>query len=415
MLARALPRLLMTLAVGWVGRAPTVFGRSNTHGAPLSAPHPRVARPPAQTQRPGTLPWRQDTASGPASREIERLLGPIPSSANVRALGGPFARYESDFVKFDEPQWALCRAKWDCLDYYDRAMIYYVWWQRTGDSKYRDRANQVALNYRQFYLEANKFGIAHHWSMTDGVALHYLVTGDPASLTAISRMGEYWAYTVNADPSGYFVPTQAFDQRIMAYSVKGLLAAYALNAPSNGANGYGWPVVSSWSTALRTALNKILAARDPDGQWRTHKTGCVNGYQPFVIGLLYDELIRYYEHFEADPRIPAAIQTSAEQMWREAWRPGAVNASSNVQAPAFVYVSGNCSAEGGPTPAGDLNQLIVNGYGWTYKMTGNTLWKARADSVFAGGVSFGGVTGDSKHFNQQYTSSYRYLSWRFLP
>jgi hypothetical protein len=36
----------------------------------------------------------------------------------------------------------------------------------------------------------------------------------------------------------------------------------------------------------------------------------------------------------------------------------------------------------------------------------------RADQIFAGGVNGRGVTGDAKHFNQQYTSSYRYLTLR---
>ena len=342
------------------------------------------------------------TPTPPPANFVESILGTLTPTSTVSGLGGVFTQYERDFPSYDEAQWSQCGPRWDCIDYYDRAEIYYAWWKRTGDAKYLDRAGQTALDYRINYLEANNYGIAHHWAMTDGVALHYLATGDTKSQVAVARMGENFAWQVNGDPSGYF--TTPTDLRINAYAIKTLLDAWLIKAPSDGRNTAGWPAVPDWAPVLRSALTKILTLRDADGQWRTAK--CTDGRRvshPFTVGLLYDALVRYYQLFEADPRIPAAIKQSADIMWRDDWI-----ASSG----AFKYVGESCGPEGSASPASDLNQLIVNGYAFVGKTMNDGTFSQRADQIFAGGVNGRGVTGDAKHFNQQYTSSYRYLSLR---
>jgi uncharacterized protein YjdB len=342
------------------------------------------------------------TPTTPPANFVESILGPLASTTTIAGLGGVWAQYERDFPTYDEAQWTQCGPRWDCIDYYDRAEIYYAWWKRTGDPKYLDRAGKTALDYRVNYLEANNYGIAHHWAMTDGVALHYLATGDLKSQVAVARMGENFAWQVNGDPSGYF--TTPTDLRINAYAIKTLLDAWLIKAPSDGRNTAGWPAVPDWAPVLRSALTKILSLRDADGQWRTAK--CTDGRRvshPFTVGLLYDALVRYYQLFEADPRIPAAIKQSGDVMWRDDWI-----ATSG----AFKYVGESCGSEGTASPAADLNQLIVNGYAFVGKTMNDGTFNQRADQIFAGGVNGRGVTGDAKHFNQQYTSSYRYFSLR---
>jgi hypothetical protein len=135
------------------------------------------------------------------------------------------------------------------------------------------------------------------------------------------------------------------------------------------------------------------------------------------VGLLYDALVRYYSQFEADPRIPTAIKTSADVMWRDDWvPPGTSYVGSDgityTSVGAFKYVGKSCGPEGSATPAADLNQLIVNGYGFVGKVLNDATFQSRAALIFAGGVNSRGVTGDAKHFNQQYSSSFRALSLR---
>ena len=69
-----------------------------------------------------------------------------------------------------------------------------------------------------------------------------------------------------------------------------------------------------------------------------------------------------------------------------------------------------CQTEGGPQPAPDLNNLIVNGYAWVYKQTGDVTYKQRADEIFAGAVT-GAWISPSKQFNQVYSSAYRYEAY----
>jgi len=54
--------------------------------------------------------------------------------------------------------------------------------------------------------------------------------------------------------------------------------------------------------------------------------------------------------------------------------------------------------------------LIVNGFGFVYKHTGDAAYLYRGDLVFAGGVEEGWLEG-SKQFNQQYATSYKYLAY----
>ena len=61
-------------------------------------------------------------------------------------------------------------------------------------------------------------------------------------------------------------------------------------------------------------------------------------------------------------------------------------------------------------PAADLNMLIVNGFGFVYKHTGDETYLQRGDVVFEGGVEGNWLEG-SKQFNQQYASSYNYIAY----
>ena len=54
--------------------------------------------------------------------------------------------------------------------------------------------------------------------------------------------------------------------------------------------------------------------------------------------------------------------------------------------------------------------LIVNGFGFVYKHTGDATYLYRGDLVFAGGVEGNWLEG-SKQFNQQYASSYNYIAY----
>jgi hypothetical protein len=367
-----------------------------------------AAQPPADTAQPpaDTTPTSPVTPTSPpppapTGDVTARILGATLTSAETRALGGSFAQYETNFATFDEQQWAAYGSRWDLIDYYDRALIYYAWYRRTGDAKYLNRANAVAVNYRRNYVEAAGYLIQAHWSMMDGLALHYLATGDEASRTAVGRVADLFTGLSYRDDIGTRTRT---DNRIQARYIVSLLLAHQIQAPSNGVSAGQISGGHDWASELRRALPLILSTQDADGAWRL--SDCGDGgprtVHPFTTGLLMDALTRYYDLFEADPRIPPAVRRAADYLWANDWLP-----SSR----AFKYIERVCPSEGGPVPAPDLNNLILNGFAWTYKQSGDATYKQRADEIFAGAVT-GAWISPAKQFNQVYTSSFRYLAFR---
>jgi hypothetical protein len=121
---------------------------------------------------------------------------------------------------------------------------------------------------------------------------------------------------------------------------------------------------------------------------------------PYMTGMLNDALVRYHTSFEQDGRIPGAVKRSVDQMWSSSWvSPGQY----------FLYIEGGpCREDGAP----ELNALSATGFAFVARQTGDASYFAKGDQVFAGGAYFAWI-GGPKHFNQQYTSAFRYLALRF--
>jgi len=323
-----------------------------------------------------------------SSIAFQSLLAPKISVGTVTAQGGVYSTYESNFTKYATQHWNLEGSSWADANYYDRAEIFYNWYNRTGDSAYLTKANALAVDYRKNYLEANDYGTSAHWSQIAGVALHHLATGDAASLKAVGRVADVFALPYYADNVGNL--NAEMDNRIQARTLEAFLYAKKLNAPS--AAGH------NWDTLLTRTLDKILSAQGADGAYRFAQGGVV----PFMTGMLNDTLIDYYTTYKADPRIPAAIKKSLDYLWTHTW---------DEATQSFLYVEKPNSFGETPEPAPDLNNMITAGFGFVYKMTGDATYKQRGDKVFAGGVKGAWLEG-SKQFNQAYTTSYRYVAFR---
>src|SRR5215203_101719 len=121
---------------------------------------------------------------------LNLFIGPSLPASSVSALGGVYARYESDFKTYADQHWASDGSNWAATNYYDRAKIYYQQWMATGDKTYLDRGNAIAEDYLHNYVEANNYGVASWWSMPKGITAHYLLNGDAASLTAIGKIAD---------------------------------------------------------------------------------------------------------------------------------------------------------------------------------------------------------------------------------
>jgi hypothetical protein len=273
-------------------------------------------------------------------------------------------------------------------------MIYYAWWMRTGEVEYWKRATAMALAYRIDYLEANNYGASAHWLQIEGVELHYLLTGDEASRTAVGREGDLFNLPYYMDNLGDV--GAEMDNRIQARVLLALLSAWRLDAPTQSGN--------VWRDRLPLALTRILASQGADGAYRFTRTTLQCSYnKPFMVGLLNDAMIKYSATYSADSRIPGAVQRAVDYMWASDWNP---------TGQAFIYLDGPCPGyDEGQVLAPDLNNIIVTGYGWVYQQTRQTIYRDHAEAIFAGGVTQAWLTG-SKQFNENYTTSFHYLRYR---
>jgi hypothetical protein len=324
------------------------------------------------------------------------LVGATVTAASTAATDPPgsmVAQYEANFRTYADKHWASGGAIWE-ENYYDRAMIYYAWWMRTGDVEYWRRATAMALAYRKDYLEANNYGTSAHWSQVEGVELHYLLTGDEASRTAVGRVGDVFNAAYYMDNLSDL--TAEMDNRIQARTLLALLTAWKLDAPSRAK--------TVWGSRLPLALTRILSSQAADGAYRFTQPKNQCGYnKPFMVGLLNDALIKYSQTYSADTRIPGAVQHAVDYMWAKDWNP---------TARAFIYLDGPCPGyDERQVPAPDLNNIIVTGFGWTYQQTGQSGYRANAEAILAGGVSQAWLDG-SKQFNENYTASFHYLRYR---
>jgi hypothetical protein len=154
-----------------------------------------------------------------------------------------------------------------------------------------------------------------------------------------------------------------------------------------------------WGTYLDYLLTKVYAWQTTDGRYPS--LGICDGQFNFMVGMLNTSLIKVYEQYRADPAIKSAVQKAGDYMMNTQW---------NGSVGGFSYANVYCTT-GDPTPAPDINGLIVDTFGWLYQQTGNASYRAIGEAAFATSVSTSVLSLD-KQFNQQYTDSFRYLGYR---
>jgi len=361
----------------------------------------------AQGQAPSGLPAAAILPTDPAYIIATDLVGPTVSVAQAQAFGGVYGRYESDFVKYSSQLWTTEGFNWDG-DYYDRALIYYAWWARTGDPTYWARAGQIVYDYRTNYLEKNAYGSSPHWAQLEGIEKHYLLTGDEASRQAVVRTAG--KLNLGFILAGHYLDGSAGESRIAARVLHSQLLAWRLTPA--GAPAITGPGASgtNWGRNVETVLGKIVAWQQPDGSYPAVLV--CGGQLNYMVGLLNDALIKTYDYYVPASTSRSAIQSTVvglvqkgvDYMWTTQWLPAKGS---------FQYASVDCSSKsvGGPSPSPDLNNMISAGFAWLSKQIGDASYLSAADAIFAGGVTQAYVAG-TKQFNEEYTSSFRYLGYR---
>lgn len=296
------------------------------------------------------------------------------------------AEWEASMTKFGR---MLCNAStikslglWEGnVWYYDGIRVYYQIADYTGDASWKSCAQLVRDIYRPYVL--NSQGKVGGWRVfPHGLAQDFLRTGDENSKKAALLLATSSPFATNAGGASFEL------SRETAYIINAYLTAEELGAGRN--------------PHLAQAVNYALGHLD---QWAG--SGSATYVKPFMMGLTFEALIRYFER-TGDPRIPDAIRSAAEWLWNSGW---------NSREAGFPYImcdlsarNDECVNDSGGT-AKDLNLLIAPAYAWLYRRTGDVRWRDRGDQIFVGGVK-GAWLNNGKQFNQNYRWSFEFVKWR---
>jgi hypothetical protein len=193
------------------------------------------------------------------------------------------------------------------------------------------------------------------------------------------------------------VNTVWVESRIQARVLQAYFLAWRINAVG--------PAKLNWASLMDDGITRVLSTQRADGSFGFPNT-CHMSLN-HMNGLLNDQFIKIHTYYKADPRLVASVQKSANYLSSKEWL---------STANAFKYITATCInpsgvSVGGPIPAPDLNNLMVTAYGWLYQQTGQASYRTMGDLVFTGSVTQTWLPG-IKQFNQQYTSSFRYLAYR---
>lgn len=357
----------------------------------------------AKTNSSALMPSAVALPSDPNYLVSTEVVGRTITRANTPTSIGMLAKYENDFDTWSNTHWGLyggltpAATNWAALNYYDRGLSHFAFWARTGNPALWERAALTAVSYRIAYLEPNGFAATEYWAQMEGLAVHYWLTGDDRSRQAVYKTAENLHRSRGGTRMTNTTSHEWMDNRNHAKVLSGKVLALMLDAPAFGA-------VTDWAAAARVDLPMILSTQTAEGSYRFFSQ-CGESSN-FMSALLNDAYVMYYDHFEADSRIPVAIQKSLDWLWSTQWKPSAM---------AFNYYSAACTTPsgggGGSTPSADLNGLYLEAWGWLYHHTGNAAYRNQAEQILQGGVQGTWVQG-TKQFNQEYFHSWRYLWYR---
>jgi hypothetical protein len=258
--------------------------------------------------------------------------------------------------------------------YYDGERVYYQIADATGDPSWNTCALLEQNIYRANVLKNNGW-IYGYEVFAHGLAMNYQRTGDPLSRQAVIELGQLSTYS--SFPNAAWMIDWAAAREV-AYGIEAGLVDQSLG--------------SAPTPYFQDQVEVLLGDFD---QWFVSKNAAY--VQPFMVGLAAEALIQYW-NVSSDPRVPAALQMAANQLWQQSWSAGCA---------CFLYYNG----DGTTSQSQDLNLLIAPLYGWVFQQTGSEIYRNMGDQIFNSGVTGAWLYG-GKQFSQNYRWSDKYVAWR---
>lgn len=296
------------------------------------------------------------------------------------------------------------------LTYYDAARVYYQIADYTHEQKWNACAKTALIAYREGYVNAQPVhGKVAGWEIfPKGLYLDWIKTGDAASKQAVLDLAANAAFS--EVPSTSWVPGP-MTIREMSYNLEAKLYANDLGAKLD--YSFHLTQLRLYWRQMRFMLEHQtwVGMPAPDPLMPGDKY-----VRPFMVGISAEALIEYDTRTH-DATILPLMKPVLELMWQQAYDGhGAMRYTvpqSQGACPWTLDDSDSCVPESAPL----LNMLIAPAYMWVYQQTGETVWRDRADTLFAGVVAYADRTGTlccpaGKAYNQIMRWMPEYFRWR---
>lgn len=306
-------------------------------------------------------------------------------------------RYDELFEKHAGDHYERNGGQWE-FTYYDRGLAWYAAWWRTGDARYLAWAEDDVEAYRDDYVLANNGRATPKWVFPEGLAIHYVLTGDAKSREAIVKMADHME---NAGWLDNTMETKYRDGRIQGRAILVQIMAHLVTGEQAYADRAGRGVEK---------LVEWYESSGSNGSWdhptRTDVSYC-GGMATFQVAhAILESMIRYHDLINPDPRIVPIVTESLDYSW-DYWVPG--EGFAYIQPPeSFAGGVFECERSGSSKPAKDVSLLIATTFGDAYRLTGAERFRTRGDEVFEYGLSGEIFMNGYKQFNQSFMRSYRY-------
>lgn len=306
-------------------------------------------------------------------------------------------------------------------NYYDQALVQYINFYRTGDTRFRDYARKIADSWWK-HPAADEGRTPYELSFAPRVSS---VSG--LMLRALDGRPEMWPWLLSYTRGVYdnwiglrvTYPSLYFGARDPGYALLITANLAAVHPDADVRNELK-------QKALRGAVDYFARIQKPDGSWRWGDPAWIGeAMQPFHVGILLEGMIAVHR-LTGDATVRASIIKGVEGMylgynpnqWRAfyyqkwgSWDDG-TDCTSGCGAAATSY----------PPPFGmvadarQLNTTCLHAFGYAYLLSGDEKFKRWGDDVFD--ATYNAEQGfralvwfNEKNYDEGYRAGGRYLAW----
>ncbi len=405
-------------------------------------------------------------ASGPSGVARNVKVRSVESDTSLTlTIPWPFASVNDTVADtyYHEPDFGANTDHYFSANYYDTALVQYINYHRTGDTRFLEYARKTADAWWHSgwigdgTITTGDTHLPPRAMASAGLMLRAL-DGRPEMWDYLERevraAFDDWVYRRKNDPGLYYdIRDDGYAQLYAVIMAKVLPNTYPLYANGTlkartGAAGNGAAKRATYlSQTEDTAVNFFGRLQWPDGSWRWNEDGSKPDdqlrdiEQPFMVGLYLESVVLLHQ-LTRNPSVKAnlvkQLTRSARHLYLDAFqRNNRVTDLPPLRWRSMFYFWGGGSVANPrkfnpPAPNtsanGDRDQVaaarhfqstVHHAFGYAYYVTGDQSFKEMGDDVFE--ASFGdrvdgihclAASGKAKDYDMNYRASGRYLVWR---